>query len=392
MPSRKNADGKYQDLIQDIDLVALQENAKAFFHKFPDPRRRWIYPAWYLITLILCAYLSGCNTVADIAHYAEIRNAWLNSLLGVPFKPLSYDTIWWFLVRVNPTAFKDLMNRWLQALPSDLKNRLLAIDGKRLRGVSDNEHISHLVELFAVEARIVVAQERVPDKSCERAALPCLLKSIDVRGAIVSMDAHYAYANDLQLILNAGADYIVGIKGNQGNLEAEVKSYFDQAQAIQYGSEEFKCHSTIDKGHGRIETRHVCVSRDLGWLPQRNEWGLRSLVEVRSERMMGDKTEKGTLYYGSSREGTPEQFAHWVRSHWQIENGLHYIADVIFDEDASLANTGHAAENMALFRRLAMNIVKTLDPSRGMADARRNAAYEPAYLRGLLSRIFAKSC
>jgi predicted transposase YbfD/YdcC len=392
MPSRKTTDKRYHDLTQDVDLIVLQENVKTFFLNFPDPRRKWLYPAWYLILLILCGYLSGCNTVSDIAHFAELRNQWLNSLLGLSFKPLSYDTIWWFLVRVKPDAFKHLMSQWLQALPADLKDQLLAIDGKRLRGVSDNEHVSQLVELFAVDSRIVIAQERVHNKTCERAALPRLLDCINVQGAILSMDAHYAYADDLRLILNAGADYIVGIKGNQGNLEAELQNYFEQAHVIQYDSEEFKCHTTIDKGHGRIETRHVCVSQDLGWLPQRDEWGLRSIVEVRSERVVGDKSEKGVLYYGSSREGIPEQFSEWIRSHWQIENSLHYVMDVIFEEDASLANTGHAAENIALFRRLAMNIVKTLDPKRGMADARRNAMYEPAYLQGLISRLFTRNC
>ena len=114
----------------------------------------------------------------------------------------------------------------------DMRDQLLTIDGKRLRGISDNEHITHIVELFAAGSRLVIAQERVPDKSCERVALPELLRAIDVRGAIISMDAHYAYAQDLGLILHAGADYIVGIKGNQGNLEAEVKNYFDQAHAI----------------------------------------------------------------------------------------------------------------------------------------------------------------
>ena len=392
MPSRKTIDKTYQDLIQDVDMIALQENVKTFFQRFPDPRKRWIYPSWYLILLILCGYLSGCNTISDIAHFAEARNPWLNSLLGVSFQPVSYDTVWWFLVRVQPAAFKDMMNRWLQALPPNLKDCLLAIDGKRLRGVSDNEHISHLVELFSVDSRIVVAQERVPDKRCERAALPQLLQTIDVQGAILSMDAHYAYKDDLRLIINSGTDYIVGIKGNQGNLEAELRNYFDQANAIQYSSEELNCHTTIDKEHGRIETRHVCVSQDLGWLPQRDEWGLKSVIEVRSERVMSSKTEEGVRFYGSSRLGTPAQFAEWIRSHWQIENGLHYIADVIFEEDASLANTGHAAENIALLRRLSMNIIRTFDPKRGMADARRNSMFEPAYLRGLLSRLFAGSC
>jgi predicted transposase YbfD/YdcC len=391
MPKRKTTDKTYQDLIQEIDVQALQENIKAFFAHFPDPRQRWIYPAWYLILLILCGYLCGCNTIADIAHFAEVRTGWFNALLGLDFEPISYDTLWWFFVRVKPDAFKDLMTRWLQALPGNLKDQVLAIDGKRLRGVSDNEHITHLVEMFAVGPRIVIAQERVPDKKCERSALPQLLQTIDIQGAMVTLDAHYAYALDLRPILQQGADYTFGIKGNQGTLEAEVCNYFAQAQAIGYEDDSFKCHTTIDKGHGRIEIRHICVSQDLEWLEQKEEWKLESLIEIRTERITGNRVEKGVLYYGSSRKGTPQQFAHWIRGHWGIES-LHYIADVVFKEDASLANTGHTAENMGLIRRTVMNIVKTLDPERGMADARRNAAYEPAYLRGILSRLFAKKC
>jgi predicted transposase YbfD/YdcC len=391
MPKRKTTDKEFQDLTKEINVAELKENIQIFFEHFPDPRNRHVYPAWYLILNILCGYLSGCNTIADIAYFAEARNTWLNSLLGLNFKPPSYDTIWWFLVRVSPDAFKDLMYRWLQALPANLKDQLLAIDGKRLRGISNNEHITHLVELFATSSRIVIAQERVPEKNCERAALPCLLQAIDVRGAIISMDAHYLYINDLKFILDAGADYIVGIKGNQGNLEAEVKNYFEQAYEIKYDSEEFKCHTTLDKEHGRIETRHVCVTCDLDWLPQREDWGFKSLIEVRSERVMKDKTENGVLYYGSSRAGTPEQFATWIRGHWGIENGLHHVADVIFEEDASLANTGYSAENMALIRRITMNIIRTIDPKRGIADARRGAMFEPNYLRGLLSRLFDRN-
>ncbi len=214
---------------------------------------------------------------------------------------------------------------------------------------------------------------------------------IDMQGAIISLDAHYAYAPDLQVILQEGADYIVGIKGNQGTLEAEVCNYFTQAQLIEYDDPTLKCHTTIDKGHGRIETRHVCVTQDLEWLEQKEEWNFKSLIEVRSERIVGDRVEKGILYYGSSREGTAQQFAEWIRGHWGIES-LHYVADVVFEEDASLANRGHAAENMGLLRRITMNIIKTIDPTRGMADARRSATYEPAYLRGILSRLFMGKC
>jgi predicted transposase YbfD/YdcC len=392
MPKRKTTDKDYQELIQDIDLQSLHANVRAFFSKFPDPRVRWIYPAWHLILVILCGYLAGCDTIADIAHFAEMRNGWLNTTLGLNFSPVSYDTIWWFLVRVKPDAFKNLMSQWLNALPSNLRDQLLAIDGKRLRGISDSEHITHLVELFAVDSRIVITQERVHDKACERDALPKLLETVDITGAIVSLDAHYTYIPTLNLILEQGADFLVGIKGNQGNLEAEVSNYFNQAYEIGYDSEEFKCHTTIEKEHGRIETRHICITNDLDWLEQKDAWHLKSLVEVRSERVLKDKVEKSIRYYGSSREGTSKQFADWIRDHWGIENRLHYVADVVFKEDAAHANTGHAAENMSLFRRLAMNIVATVDPKRGMADARRNAAYEPAYLRGLLSRLFTGKC
>lgn len=392
MPKRKIVDKEYADLTKEIDIPTLQANIQAFFSNFPEVRRRCVYPGWYLILVILCGYLSGCNTISDIAHFAEARNVWLNELLGLKFQAVSYDTIWWFFVRVTPDALKCLISKWLHSLPSNLKDQLLIIDGKRLRGVSDQEHITHLVELFAAENRIVIAQERVPDKACERSALPELLKAIDVHGAIISMDAHYTYRENLSLVLKAGADYLVGIKGNQGNLEDELSNYFDQANAMQYDVEELECHTTIEKDHGRIESRHICVTQNVEWLPQAEQWGLKSLVEVRSERVLGEKKEEGIRYYGCSRTGTAKQFANWIRGHWGIENGLHYVADVIFEEDKSLANTGYAAENMALFRRLTMNVIKTVDPTRGVADARRNAAFEPNYLRGVLSKLFAMRC
>ena len=155
MPKRKTVDKDYQDLTTDIDVAALQENVRTFFLYFPDPRngQRIMYPIWYIILVVLCGYLSGCNTISDIAHFAELKNGWLNTLLRLDFKPISYDTLWWFFVRIKPEAFKALMTKWITALPGGMRDQLLAIDGKRLRGVSDKEHISHLVELFATETR-----------------------------------------------------------------------------------------------------------------------------------------------------------------------------------------------------------------------------------------------
>lgn len=390
MPKRKTADAHFFDLQQEIDIEKFRQSIQSDFADFPDPRRRRsvLYPAWYLMFVVLCGYLAGGNTIEDLVDFADLRKEWLGEITGIRVGVPSYDTLWWFLVRTNPDSFKQLLLRWLKGLPVDLKDQLLNIDGKRLRGISKGEHISHLVELFAAESRLVIAQEKVPNKRGEATALPRLLDTVDIRGAIVSIDALYAHISEVKEIMNRGADYIVGIKGNQSTLEAEAKNFFDQVYDI--GVEEAPVSNCVteEKGHGRLEKRSITVTNDLDWLEQNEAWGFRSLIEVRSTRQIHDKTEEAIRYYGSSREAGAQEFAKWIRGHWSIENGLHYVMDVIFGEDASLSDTGYSAENIALVKRLAMNIVNAIDPKRGMATARRAAAFEPKYLRGLLGRVF----
>jgi predicted transposase YbfD/YdcC len=270
-----------------------------------------------------------------------------------------------------------------------MRNRLLVIDGKRLCGVSDSDHITHIVELFAAENRLVIAQEKVPDKANEQRALPALLDSIDVKGAIITMDALYAHLADIEEVLHRGADYIVGIKGNQWTLQAEVSNFFEQAYCVDYEEVAVTRAKKVEKDHGRIEERIVCATSDLDWLPQRKPWHLESIVEVRTKRTVAGKEEKSIRYYGSSRRGDANQFMGWIRDHWGIES-MHYLMDVVFEEDASQGDSGHSAENMALIRRLAGNVIKIFDPKCGMTTARRCATYEPAYLRGLLAKVFVK--
>jgi|TARA_B110000196_G_C21071736_1_gene627837 predicted transposase YbfD/YdcC len=390
MPRRKTSDKQFADLTQEIDIEKLRKSIKADFLDFPDPRRggNLRYPAWYLLLVILSGYLSGGNTIEDIADFADLRKTWFSDITGLDVGVPSYDTIWWFLVRTDPIAFKELLSKWLQGLPEDLRNQLLVIDGKRLRGVSDNEHITHIVELFAADTCLTIAQEKVPDKAGERSALPILLDAIDVKGTIVSMDALYAHITDMQEVLDRGADYIVGIKGNQGNLEAEIRNYFTQAYEADYEGVEVSQVENEEKGHGRTEKRKVTVTNDLDWLPQKDAWGLQSLIEVRSKRTLNNTVEQAIRYYGSSRKSGAQKFSTWIREHWSIENRLHYIVDVVFDEDASLSDCGNSAENMSLIRRLTMNIIRTFDPKRSIAVARRCATHEPKYLRGLLGKVF----
>lgn len=389
MPKRRSSDTHFIELTKDIDLARFRDSIKGEFLDFPDPRRKGsvAYPAWVLLFIILGGYLAGGNTVGDIAHFGELREEWLKELLEVDSIP-SYDTLWWFLVRTEPRAFKALMRRWLGGLPDDLRDQLLVIDGKRLRGISDSEHITHVVEMFAAESSLTIAQEKVPEKSSEACALPALLNTLDVKGAIVSMDALYAHIADTKLVIDKGADYIVGIKGNQPKLLAETVNFFQQARAADYEGVSITTSTSEEKGHGRFERRVITETRELDWLPQAESWGIESLLEVRSERQIGGAVEKATRYYASSRAADANKFARWIRNHWSIENNLHYVLDVIFREDASMTDTGYSAENVALVRRIAMNIVMQFDPKRGMASARRSAMHDPRYLRGLLARVF----
>lgn len=389
--ARWKKDREFIELTQEIDIQKFRDSVRGAFTDSLDPRKvsRCLYPAWFLFLAILAGYLAGCNTIEDIVGFAALREPWLRELSGLEKGDPSYNTFWWFLTRIQPEAFKALLRQWFQQIEQPLRDQLLVIDGKRLKGASDNTHVSHIVELFSAESRLVIAQEKVPDKAGERQALPALLDSVNVEGAIVTMDALYAHVSDIEQVLKRKADYIVGIKGNQGSIAAEVRNFFEQAHAANYEEVAVTRDAVTEKGQGRIEERIVCVTSDLEWLPQREAWHLQSLIEVRSKRILGDKVEGSIRYYGSSRLGTANQFAKWIREHWEIES-MHYVMDVVFEEDAVLGDSGASAENMALMRRLASNMIRTFDPHRGMAAARRCATYEPAYLRGLLAKVFVK--
>lgn len=394
MPSRKTKDPKFSELKQDIDVEFFAISVKGAFPDTDDPRQlsKTVYPFWFLMLLILSGYLGGADTVSDLALYAELNIDWINKLVDRSFSPPSYDTFWWLLARLSPETFKVLLKKWFANIPQQLRDQLLIIDGKRLKGVSATDALVHLVELFAAEQRLVLAQEKVPDKSSEPKVIEALLKDIDVHGALISTDALFSHISSAQKFVNHGADYLIGLKGNQGHFHAEAQNFFDQARAVDYEevAVDRYCPSP-EKGHGRIEQRSICVCTELDWLPQAVTWpNLNAIIEVASEREIQGKKSTEIRYYFSSRQATAKEFAGWVRGHWSIENPLHWVLDVIFKEDDAKAKAGFIAENMAFFRRLSMNIIKTIDPVRGFTAARKCCTYEPKYLRGLLGKIFVR--
>lgn len=365
MPSRKTRDPRFSELKQDIDIEQFAGSVQGAFPDTDDPRQlsKIQYPFWFLMLVILSGYLSGADTVADLAVYAELNIEWINKSVNRTFPAPSYDTLWWLLARLSPGVFKQLLKKWFANIPQQLQDQLLVIDGKRLKGVSTTDSLVHLVELFAAEQRLVLAQEKVPDKSSEPRVIDALLKDVDVNGALISTDALFAHVASAQKFLNHGADYLIGLKGNQGNFHAEAQNFFDQAREAEYEEVEVERYlPSPEKGHGRIEQRSICVCTVLDWLPQTATWpALKAIVEVVSEREINSKKTSEIRYYFSSRKGTAKEFAGWTRGHWSIENPLHWVLDVIFKEDDAQAKAGFIAENMAFFRRLSMEGIAKLE-------------------------------
>jgi predicted transposase YbfD/YdcC len=293
--------------------------------------------------------------------------------------------------RIDPDLFAACFSSWVaECWPT--RPDLVAIDGKTSRRSHDRKHgqkALHLVSAFATTSRIVLGQEAVDEKSNEITAIPALLERIDVKGALVSIDAMGCNPNIAQSIVDAEADYLLAVKDNQPTLHADVKSYFDTAP-----SGEVERSETLGKEHGRLEIRTHTVSHSVDWIaPERSYPGaprfpkLATIAMVESRIERGDKIESERRSYISSRLLSATAFADAVRSHWAIENNLHWILDVTFNEDQSRLRAGHGAKNMAVVRHFALNLVRQATDKRSIKRRRKRASWDPEYLLQILGPL-----
>jgi predicted transposase YbfD/YdcC len=293
--------------------------------------------------------------------------------------------------RIDPDLFATCFSSWVaECWPN--RPDLVAIDGKTSRRSHDRKRgqkALHLVSAFATTNRLVLGQEAVDEKSNEITAIPAVLERIEVKGALVSIDAMGCNANVAQSILDAGADYLLAVKDNQPTLHADIKSYFDTAPCG-----ELERYETLGKEHGRLEIRAHTVSHKADWIvsdrsypgaPQLPKITAIAMVESRIER--GDKIESERRCYISSRALSAAAFADAVRSHWAIENNLHWTLDVTFREDQSRLRAGHGARNMAVVRHFALNLVRQAVDKRSIKRRRKRAAYDPQYLLQILGPL-----
>lgn len=342
-----------------------------------------------LVTIALCAVLAGAESWVEVEEWGEIKLPWLRTWLGLPNGIPSHDTFGRVFSRLDPGQLEQGLVRWARLLATDAPDGaaghpgVVAIDGKTIRAARHpGQRAPHLVSAWSSASRLVLGQVAVDDKSNEITAIPVVLRQLELRGQVVTIDAMGCQTAIAAQIVAQGGDYVLALKENQPDLLRDVIDSFALADP---GEPTI----TKEKGHGRIETRTCCTITDaavLAWLDPQSAWpGLRSIAKVVGRRQIGEVSVEHTRYYLSSLPGDAQQIAEAVRSHWGIENQVHWVLDVAFREDVSRARVGHAAANLALVRKLVLNLLRA-DPSRkvGVKASRLKAGWDDGYLLTIL--------
>ncbi len=358
-----------------------------FFSEIEDPRieRHKLYPLDEIFLTTLCSSICGAESWEDIEDFGKAKLYFLKHYLPFENGTPSHDTFARVFSLIDPKEFKECFLKWVESLQSSLPT-IVSIDGKTLRGSFDRYHDQkplHLVSAFASNTRLVLAQERVSEKSNEITAIPKLLEVLFLKGAIVTMDAMGCQKEIAKKVKEKKADYILALKKNHGDLYEEIDTFFKNTQNLEV---EEQC----EKGHGRIEIRKCYTSQDIEWVTGHEKWkGLKSIVKVESQRIIGDKTTIEKRYYISSLASSAKEHAFAIRSHWAIENSVHWVLDVVFNEDKNRIRKGNAPENMAIIRHATLNLIRQVeDPKTSLKRRRRRALYSDEYLANILKRKF----
>jgi len=305
---------------------------------------------------------------------------------GIP----SHDTFGRVFGQLDPGEFERVFLQWIQVVYRKTEGEIVAIDGKTLRRSGDSAHglgPLHVVQAWAQANHLILGQVKTDAASNEIEAVPRLLEILDVKGCIVTLDAMGTQREIAQKIVDKRGDYVLALKGNQGLLHEEVREYWKDPELPE---KEYDAYETVEKGHGRIETRRYRVSDKIDWLQVRSEWaGLRSIGMVESERMVAGHSSLQRRYYLTSLKPDARQLAKAIRAHWEIENKVHWCLDVMFREDHSRARVKYAAQNLALLRRLSLNILrKDVNSKKSLNIRRKLASWNPDYLGALLAGNF----
>ena len=368
----------------------------SFFKELPDGRQagKVKYPLDEILLLCLLAVLGGSDTITDIARFGRLKLSLLRRfrpfLDGTP----THDHLGDILATLDAEQFQRCFVAWVAA-QTGIPTEVIAIDGKTLRRSGSKTSKTkkkalanpvHIVSAFAARQRLVLGQVKVAEKSNEIIAIPKLLAMLAIEGAIVTIDAMGCQREISQAIIDKKADYILALKGNQGTLQADVKLFVEEQKVLKFKDTKTSRDKTIDGDHGRIETREITVIHDVDWLQQQHNWpGLKSVVVVESTREIAGKIEQETRLYITSLVLLANLIGPMIRSHWMIENGLHWIMDMVFRDDECRVRTDNAPANFATFKHMAYNIMRRAPNKDSMRLRRKTAAWNDDFLASLVA-------
>jgi predicted transposase YbfD/YdcC len=362
------------------------------FADLPDPRietANKLHPLTDILVIATCAVIAGADGWEDIAEYGRRKEDFFRRFLELPNGVPSHDTFERVFAKLDPDVFADRFGRWMAALCESAGLAHIAIDGKSARRSEKDTFTGclHLVSAWAVENRLILGQRSVPEGGHEITTIPDLLGALDLSGAVVTIDAAGCQKAIVAQVRERGGEYVVCVKGNQTGLRNAVADVFERAGEA--GFADCDMASEVGEAHGRHEERYVSVVENPEGLP--DGWrDVRAVALVcRERRVTGQKNESTSRYYITSLRASATELAGYIRNHWGIENGLHWVLDVSFREDDSRTRVGHAAANLGLLRRVAVSLLKKADTKNSIRTRRLKAAWDDDYLLRVLQGITA---
>jgi predicted transposase YbfD/YdcC len=352
------------------------------FEEVNDPRQAWKvkHNLHEIIMLVICAVTAECEAWYQIEHYCKSKKEWFKEKLnlklahGIP----SHDTFERTFAMIDPKEFERCFQSWIQETMRLIQGETVSIDGKTICASAEGERRAiHMVSAWANKQRLVLGQVKTDDKSNEIKAVPQLLDLLDVQGCVITADAMSCQRDIVRKITEKKADYVIGLKGNQGRMHEDVTLYFEHFQTMPKTV-------TKEKGHGRIETREYFLETDIDWLPQKKDWaGLNAIGMVRSKVSQKDVLREETRFFITSLADV-EVFAKAAREHWGVENSLHWCLDVGFHEDNCRMRKDNSGENFAVVRHIVLNLLKKDDSKMSIKAKRHRCAYDDEFLFRLL--------
>ena len=374
----------------------LRETVEEHFDVLDDPRRQTKNQRHEFVDILmiaLCGVICGANHWTAISTFGRAKAAWFKGFLSLPNGIPSHDTFNDVFAKLDPERFETCFISWVSSIAHLLPGEVVSVDGKTLRRSYDHASASaaiHLVSAWSTSNALVLGQYKTHEKSNEITAIPLLLEMLSVEGCLVTIDAMGCQKKIAETILSQGADYLLAVKENQPNLYEAINELFFDADDEDFDRHFSDYAEQANKGHGRKEKRRCWVCDELSaWAQLVALWpGLKAFVVIESQRSVGDQTTTDYRCYISSKKQSAGYFLRSSREHWYVENKLHWVLDMAFDEDDSRVRKGYGAQNLSILRRIALNLLKQEKTEKtGIENKRSRAGWDQEYLETVLSGL-----